>query len=108
MHRFRRVLVGLDRDPNLEDDARERIAGDVAAAGTGLAPDVHVTCTSPIRAILGEVARADPDLLVMATVSLWGIAKRLVGSTAERALARVDCSLLTVKPEEFVSPVEVE
>ena len=88
MHRFRRVLVGLDLDSNLEDDARERIAGDVAAAGTGLAPDVHVTCTSPIRAILGEVARADPDLLVMATVSRWGIAKRLVGSTAERALAR--------------------
>jgi nucleotide-binding universal stress UspA family protein len=91
----------------IEDDARERIASDLAAAGTGLDPGIQVTCTSPIRAILGGVATSDPDLLVMGTVSRWGIAKRLVGSTAERVLARVDCSLLTVKPEEFISPVSL-
>ena len=80
----------------------------MARADTDLVADVQIACTSPIRAILGEVRRVDPDLLVMGTVSRWGIARRLLGNTAERVLERVDCSLLTVKPEEFVSPVEVE
>ena len=92
----------------IEDDARGRVARDVARADTDLVADVQIACTSPIRAILGEVRRVAPDLLVMGTVSRWGIARRLLGNTAERVLERVDCSLLTVKPEEFVSPVEVE
>ena len=33
---------------------------------------------------------------------------RLVGSTALRLLSRLDCSLLTVKPDDFVCPIEPE
>ena len=29
-----------------------------------------------------------------------------VGDTAERLMERVDCSLLTVKPEDFITPVQ--
>ncbi|MBW2698633.1 MAG: universal stress protein, partial [Deltaproteobacteria bacterium] len=58
------------------------------------------------RAILGCVDRLAPDLVVMGTISRGGIAGVLVGNTAERLLTRLDCSLLTVKPESFVCPVE--
>jgi universal stress protein E len=43
---------------------------------------------------------------VMGTISRGGIPGVLVGNTAERLLPRLDCSLLTVKPEDFVCPVE--
>src|SRR4029453_6424782 len=33
---------------------------------------------------------------------------RLVGSTALRLLGRLDCSLLTIKPDDFVCPVAPE
>ncbi|HEX6885840.1 MAG TPA: universal stress protein, partial [Planctomycetota bacterium] len=43
--------------------------------------------------------------LVMGSVSRGGIAGLLLGNTAERLLDRVSCSLLTIKPQDFVSPV---
>ena len=45
------------------------------------------------------------DLLVMGTVCRTGIPGFFIGNTAEKILDEVDCSVLTVKPEGFVSPV---
>ena len=47
------------------------------------------------------------DLIVMGTVCRTGIAGFFIGNTAEKILQEVDCSVLTVKPEGFVSPVNV-
>lgn len=69
---------------------------------------VHVGRNAPALAIREAVEHFHPDLLVMGTVSRGGIAGFLVGNTAERLLDRVDCSLLTVKPEDFVCPVRVD
>jgi universal stress protein E len=66
----------------------------------------HVGLTSPSRAILECAERFDPDLVVMGTVSRGGVPGLLVGNTAERLLGRLDCSLLTVKPADFVCPVQ--
>jgi nucleotide-binding universal stress UspA family protein len=41
----------------------------------------------------------------MGTVCRTGIPGLIIGNTAERVLDVVDCSVLTVKPEGFVSPV---
>lgn len=68
---------------------------------------VHVGRNSPSLAIREAVEHLHPDLLVMGTVSRGGIAGFLVGNTAEKLLDRVDCSMLTVKPEDFVCPVEL-
>jgi len=38
-------------------------------------------------------------------ISRAGIAGLSVGNTAERMLGHLDCSLLTVKPADFVCPV---
>jgi len=44
------------------------------------------------------------DVLVMGTIWRSGPAGVLIGDTAEDALARVDCSVLAVKPEGFRTP----
>jgi len=48
------------------------------------------------------------DLVVMGTVARGGIAGMLLGNTAERVLRKLPCSVLTVKPDGFVSPVRVD
>ena len=46
------------------------------------------------------------DLIVMGTVGRTGISGFLIGNTAEKILNTVDCSVLTLKPEGFKSPVK--
>jgi len=46
------------------------------------------------------------DLIVMGTVARTGIEGYFIGNTAETVLQRVTCSVLTVKPDGFVSPVK--
>ena len=48
------------------------------------------------------------DLLVMGTVCRTGVAGFFIGNTAERVLSAVNCSVLTVKPEGFVTPVTLD
>jgi len=48
------------------------------------------------------------DLLVMGTVCRTGLSGFIIGNTAEKVLSEVNCSVLTVKPEGFVTPVTLE
>jgi len=48
------------------------------------------------------------DLIVMGTVCRTGLSGFFIGNTAEKVLQQVDCSVLTVKPEGFVTPVSLE
>ena len=45
-------------------------------------------------------------LLVMGTIGRGGIRGIMIGNTAERLLPEVHCSVLAVKPPDFVCPVE--
>lgn len=51
------------------------------------------------------VTKLNVDVLVMGTVCRTGIPGFIIGNTAERVLDAVKCSMFTVKPEGFVSPV---
>jgi len=75
---------------------------------TGLKPYVHFIEGEPQAIISKMVVEKSIDLLVMGTVCRTGIPGLLIGNTAEEVLNQVDCSVLTVKPESFVTPVEVE
>ncbi|MGI9383250.1 MAG: universal stress protein, partial [Methyloligellaceae bacterium] len=56
--------------------------------------------------ILPAVAeKLHADLVVMGTVARAGIEGFLIGNTAESVLARLDCSVLAVKPPGFATPV---
>jgi len=60
------------------------------------------------RLIPALAAAKDVDLIVMGTVSRIGIAGLLIGNTAEKVLRQVNCSVLTVKPEGFITPVKLD
>ena len=45
------------------------------------------------------------DVIIMGTVCRTGIPGLFIGNTAEKVLRQVDCSVLTVKPGGFVTPV---
>ena len=46
-------------------------------------------------------------MIVMGTVGRSGIAGKVMGNTAEQILDHVRCSVITVKPAEFISPIPV-
>ena len=92
----------------IADGARQHIRGLPGVQGLGDQAKVIVTCDSPSRLILQVAEEKDPDLVVMGTISRGGLAGMLVGNTAEKLLHRLDCSLLTVKPEDFVCPLKLD
>ena len=47
----------------------------------------------------------DVDLIVMGTLSRAGILGYFIGNTSESILSQVNCSVLTMKPPGFVSPI---
>ena len=53
-------------------------------------------------------AAREVELIVMGTLSRTGIAGLFIGNTAEKVLRQVDCSVLTVKPEGFITPVKLD
>jgi nucleotide-binding universal stress UspA family protein len=59
--------------------------------------------------LIPEVAVAkDAQLIVMGTVSRTGVSGLLIGNTAEKILGQVDCGVLAVKPDGFVTPVRLD
>ena len=48
------------------------------------------------------------DLIIMGTVCRTSVAGFFIGNTVENVLQQVNCSVLTVKPEGFVSPVKLK
>jgi universal stress protein E len=52
------------------------------------------------------IEEQDIDLIVMGTVCRTGITGLFIGNTAESILSEVSCSVLTLKPEGFKSPIK--
>lgn len=66
----------------------------------------HAIEGDPRDVIPERAYNLDADLLVMGTVSRAGIPGLFIGNTAEEVLPQVACSVLAIKPEGFVSPIE--
>jgi universal stress protein E len=47
------------------------------------------------------------DLVAMGTIGRKGLMGVMIGNTAERILPELSCSLLAVKPKDFVSPIHL-
>jgi universal stress protein E len=58
--------------------------------------------------ILRAIAEHEIDLLVMGTSRRGTLPELLIGHTAERLLPQLTCSVLAVKPADFVCPVSVD
>jgi len=90
----------------VRDQARKSLDELVAGyALQDLRHRVHLLEGEP-RVLLPELVQQERiDLIVMGTVCRTGIPGFLIGNTAEHVLQHVDASVLTVKPEGFVTPV---
>jgi nucleotide-binding universal stress UspA family protein len=71
-----------------------------------LAPRLHLRRGYARHVIPELAAELTVDLVVMGTVSRTGIAGLIIGNTAEVILNNIECAVLAVKPEGFVSPVQ--
>ncbi|MBY5991616.1 universal stress protein UspE [Ferrimonas balearica] len=59
--------------------------------------------------VIPELAEElDAELVVLGTVGRTGFSAALIGNTAEHVIDSLDCDLLAIKPEGFVSPVKAE
>ena len=51
------------------------------------------------------IEKKKPDIVVMGTVARSGLPGLLIGNTAELVLSQITCSILTIKPRGFKTPV---
>jgi nucleotide-binding universal stress UspA family protein len=83
------------------------LTGLLAPYGLPKTGRLHLAKGSPEVVIPSMVQRERIELLVMGTVSRTGVPGFLIGNTAEKVLKQVTCSVLTVKPDGFVTPVKL-
>lgn len=67
--------------------------------------EVFMCKGEPAESIAESVAAQKADLLILGTLARSGLPGLLIGNTAEDLLERVNCSVLTIKPAQFKSPI---
>jgi nucleotide-binding universal stress UspA family protein len=92
----RRWLQGL------VDDYRQTLAGTEAAA---FEPKLELLRGEPAAVIPKRAKELNAELIGLGTVARTGVSGLLMGNTAEALLDRVDCTVVALKPEGFVSPI---
>ncbi len=106
----RRSETAIDELLSVEEKHHARLLKD-AAAPFGLPHDkasLHL-CKGDPRVVIPRMAEEDKvELVIMGTLCRNGIAGAIIGNTAEEILSQVQCSVLTIKPKGFVSPVHPE
>lgn len=95
----------LDRE---RSSAKERIQNELAQFEFSQAAEIIVTEGSPHASIYKYLEEHSIDLLVMGTIARTGLAGVFTGNTAESLLPWVRCSLIALKPKDFVSPVTLD
>jgi len=68
---------------------------------------LHIVKGNPKIKIPEKAQQLHTDLIVMGTVARTGIPGFFIGNTAETILNNINCSVLALKPEGFISPVTV-
>lgn len=73
-----------------------------------LNPVIHLLKGSARQGIPALAKTLQVDCIVMGTVARTGIYGFFMGNTAETILEQIDCSVLAIKPLEFVTPVTLD
>jgi universal stress protein E len=89
---------------DLMDKIRAKVGSD---ASTYIKSKTHLLVGRPRKQIPIFAEQIAADIIVMGTVARTGLPGFLMGNSAENILNQIDCSVLAVKPEGFVSPVKL-
>lgn len=101
-----RIPEGSSLRREINDEAKHRFDGFVESLNTD--PDQvqrHLSFGTPWQEVGRLAKHLNIDLISLGTVGRSGIKGVLLGNTAEKVLGTCDCSILTVKPADFVSPI---
>ncbi|MFB1035802.1 MAG: universal stress protein UspE [Sinobacterium sp.] len=66
----------------------------------------HVDIGMPEDVVPKYAKQLDAELVVLGTVGRQGISAALIGNTAEHVIDKINCDVLAIKPDGFVSPVK--
>lgn len=102
--------LSVDRYVNEVLDARQReMDRFLATVRKATGPRPHLVprlVRGTPETVIHEQSRAlDADLVVMGTVARTGLSGVFIGNTAENIINSLECPVLAVKPEGFVSPL---
>jgi universal stress protein E len=98
------VAANVVADNDTAAEARQSLERLLESCGVPVT-DSHVVGASVKAAIHSVVRSTDSSIIVMGAVPRSGLRGLLIGNTAERVLAELNCDLLVVKPREFRSDV---
>lgn len=85
---------------------QERLNTFLQTHGSSVEADhVYLVKSDPGYAIPEFAREKKVDLVVMGTVARSGLTGMVIGNTAERILADLECSVLALKPNSFESPI---
>jgi nucleotide-binding universal stress UspA family protein len=91
----------------LKQDSSARLSEFVQAhVPSGQDVRMRIAHGQPWKIITKAVQNIPADLIVMGTMGRSGIPGLLIGSTADKVLRSCNCSILTVKPDGFESPIQ--
>lgn len=68
----------------------------------------HLKQGTPEDVISDTAKLVDAELLILGTVNRSKLSSILLGNTAEQIIDEVDCDILALKPDGFVSPIKLE
>lgn len=89
-----------------EEQLHEQLSDtDFRTLATGV--QTKITKGPAVACVLSTIEELDIDLLIIASSGREGIPRMLFGNTVERLLPELPCSLLTIKPDDFVCPIDV-
>ena len=72
-----------------------------------LKPEIHFIKGDATDIIPKLAEEKNIDLVIMGTIARTGIPGFFMGNTAENILNQLNCSVIAIKPEGFVSPVTI-
>ncbi len=105
------VIFNVPEGSSLRKEMNEEARTRLEALLDSLSADrskvqVHLSWGTPWKEVKRMAQHVAADLIAMGTVGRSGIKGLLLGNTAEKVLGTCDCSILTVKPDDFVSPIQ--
>lgn len=104
---FKRVPEGESLRDEINAEAKARQDKFLESLGADRAQiKLHMSWGTPWKEVQRLAKTLSADLIAIGAVGRSGIQGVLLGNTAEKILDACDCSILTVKPDGFVSPVQ--
>lgn len=70
-------------------------------------PQTHLAQGLPEEVISDVANEIDAELVILGTVGRSGLSATLLGHTAEQVIDNLNCDLLALKPEGFISPIKL-